>query len=283
MRHSKKLYGFYSTNIPKNSFKISFFDWKERSHIKKYFVYLHDKIKNILIIYCYCEIHEFLFKILKFLKIWNYEIFLFTWLTVNYIRMFFNHPVIFSVIFRPIIFVYLSLYSLIIGFSVKFIGIRIFSLPLWSLRVCLSLSLSLFVLNEKKRFLTPRCGQLPQKAAKERKKRRILGASLAKKLSSLPQVHCLFYAFILSGMSGLFWLMMVKWSMCLGNLESGARLLKKWNGWGEIYKEPFWWIISFLTVIVTVILSFNSYVNIGTLSVQNIYLQYRWRHLYLYV
>ena len=119
--------------------------------------------------------------------------------------MFFNHPVIFSVIFRPIIFVYLSLYSLIIGFSVKFIGIRIFSLPLWSLRVCLSLSLFLSsCLTKKKRFLTPRCGQLPQKAAKERKKRRILGASLAKKLSSLPQVHCLFYAFILSGMSGRF-------------------------------------------------------------------------------
>lgn len=124
--------------------------------------------------------------------------------------MFFNHPVIFSVIFRPIIFVYLSLYSLIIGFSVKFIGIRIFP-SRFGLFGSVSLSLSLFVLNEKKRFLTPRCGQLPQKAAKERKKRRILGASLAKKLSSLPQVHCLFYAFILSGMSGLFWLMMVKW------------------------------------------------------------------------
>ena len=166
------------------------------------------------------------FQKIKNLKIY---IFLFTWLTVNYIRMFFNHPVIFSVIFRPIIFVYLSLYSLFIGFSVKIIGIRIFSLPLWSLRVCLSLSLSLFVLNEKKRFLTPRCGQLPQKAAKERKKRRILGASLAKKLSSLPQVHCLFYAFILSGMSGRFfglWWLNV-WCNCVR--ESGAwRLKMKW-------------------------------------------------------
>jgi len=92
--------------------------------------------------------------------------------------MYFNHPVIFSVVFRPIIFVYLSLYSLFIGFSVKFIGIRSFPPALVSSG--LSLSLSLFVLNEKKRFLTPRCGQLPQKAAKERKKRRILRASLAK-------------------------------------------------------------------------------------------------------
>ena len=123
--------------------------------------------------------------------------------------MFFNHPVIFSVIFRPIIFVYLSLYSLFIGFSVKIIGIRIFP-SRFGLFGSVSLSLSLFVLNEKKRFLTPRCGQLPQKAAKERKKRRILGASLAKKLSSLPQVHCLFYAFILSGMFCSFGLMVVK-------------------------------------------------------------------------
>ena len=118
--------------------------------------------------------------------------------------MYFNHPVIFSVVFRPIIFVYLSLYSLFIGFSVKIIGIRIFPSRFGLFG---SVSLSLFLsscLTKKKRFLTPRCGQLPQKAAKERKKRRILGASLAKKLSSLPQVHCLFYAFILSGMSGRF-------------------------------------------------------------------------------
>ena len=93
--------------------------------------------------------------------------------------MYFNHPVIFSVVFRPIIFVYLSLYSLFIGFSVKIIGIRIFP-SRFGLFGSVSLSLSLFVLNEKKRFLTPRCGQLPQKAAKERKKRRILRASLAK-------------------------------------------------------------------------------------------------------
>ena len=83
--------------------------------------------------------------------------------------MFFNHPVIFSVIFRPIIFVYLSLYSLIIGFSVKFIGIRIFSLPLWSLRVCLSLSLSLFVLNEKKKILDSTLWAAPSKSSEREK------------------------------------------------------------------------------------------------------------------
>ena len=123
--------------------------------------------------------------------------------------MFFNHPVIFSVIFRPIIFVYLSLIFSYYRFFGQIYRNSDFFPSRFGLFGSVSLSLSLFVLNEKKRFLTPRCGQLPQKAAKERKKRRILGASLAKKLSSLPQVHCLFYAFILSGMSG--WPVMVKW------------------------------------------------------------------------
>ena len=96
----------------------------------------------------YYVINSCLLKKWIFSGIWIFWKFLFTLLTINYICMYFNHPVIFSVVFRPIIFVYLSLYSLFIGFSVKFIGIRSFPPALVSSG--LSLSLSLFVLNEKK-------------------------------------------------------------------------------------------------------------------------------------
>ena len=121
--------------------------------------------------------------------------------------MYFNHPVIFSVVFRPIIFVYLSLYSLFIGFRSNLSEFG-FSLPLWSLRVCLSLFLSSCL--TKKKILDSTLWAAPSKSSEREKEEKNPQGKSGQKLSSLPQVHCLFYAFILSGMFCSFGLMVVK-------------------------------------------------------------------------
>ena len=132
-----------------------------------------------------------------------------SWLTVNYIWMYFNHPVIFSVNFRPIIFVYLSLYSLFYRFFGQIYRNSDFSLPLWSLRVCLSLFLSSCL--TKKKILDSTLWAAPSKSSEREKEEKNPQGKSGQKLSSLPQVHCLFYAFILSGMFSPFGIMMVKW------------------------------------------------------------------------
>ena len=105
-------------------------------------------------------------KIFKNLEI---RIFLFTQLTVNYIRMFFNHPVIFSVIFRPIIFVYLSLIFSYYRFFGQIYRNSDFFPSRFGLFGSVSLSLSLFVLNEKKKILDSTLWAAPSKSSEREK------------------------------------------------------------------------------------------------------------------
>ena len=90
-------------------------------------------------------------------------------LTVNYIWMYFNHPVIFSVNFRPIIFVYLSIYSLFYRFFGQIYRNSDFSLPLWSLRVCLSLFLSSCLTKKKDSWLHVVGSSLKKQRKRERR------------------------------------------------------------------------------------------------------------------
>ena len=116
----------------------------------------------------YYVINSCLLKKWIFSGIWIFWKFLFTLLTINYICMYFNHPVIFSVVFRPIIFVYLSLYSLFIGFRSNLSEFG-FSLPLWSLRVCLSLFLSSCLTKKKDSWLHVVGSSLKKQRKRERR------------------------------------------------------------------------------------------------------------------